>query len=105
MSGVLHNTPGVCIEGPAGRVEIEEGVICATRHLHVSPEEALMLGLRDRDEISVHVEGERALVFGEVIVRVHPEYRLDMHIDTDEANAARLDQGAVGYIQSVDVRT
>lgn len=104
MSGVLEDTPGVCVEGPAGRVEIPEGVICAARHLHVSPEEALMLGLRDKDEISVHVEGERALVFGEVIVRVHPEYRLDMHIDTDEANAARLDQGAVGYIQSVDER-
>lgn len=105
MSGVLHNTPGVCMEGPQGSVEIHEGMICAARHLHVSPEQALMLGLRDKDEISVHVEGERALVFSEVIVRVHPEYRLDMHIDTDEANAARLDQGAVGYIQSVDVRT
>ena len=62
-----------------------------------------MLGLRHRDEISVRVEGERSLIFNEVAVRVHPEYRLDMHINTDEANAARLDQGTVGYVESVDV--
>lgn len=104
MSGDLAQTPGLRLEGPAGAVELSEGVICASRHLHVSPEEALLLGVRDRDEISVRVEGEQSLIFNKVAVRVHPEYRLDMHIDTDEANAARLDQGAVGYIESVDLR-
>ncbi len=104
MSGDLAQTPGLRLEGPAGSVDLAEGVICASRHLHVSPEEALLLGLRDRDEISVRVEGEQSLIFNKVAVRVHPEYRLDMHIDTDEANAARLDQGAVGYIESVDLR-
>ena len=103
MSGELTDAPGVRIEGPVGSVEISEGVICARRHLHLSPQEALMLGLRHRDEISVRVEGERSLIFNEVAVRVHPEYRLDMHIDTDEANAARLDQGTAGYVESVDV--
>ena len=104
-SADLSGTPHIRIEGPAGAVDIEEGVICARRHLHASPEEALMLGLRDRDEISIRVEGERSLVFGDVAVRVHPQYRLDVHVDTDEANAAQLDPGAVGYIETVDVRT
>ena len=63
-----------------------------------------MLGVRHGDEISVRVEGERSLVFREVKVRVHPDYRLDMHIDTDEANAARLEQGSVGYVESIDAR-
>jgi acetate kinase len=105
MSGDLSATPGIRIEGSAGAVEIEEGVICARRHLHASPEEALMLGLRDKDEVSIRVTGERPVVFGDVAVRVHPEYRLDVHVDTDEANAARLDRGAVGYVENVDVRS
>jgi acetate kinase len=105
MSGELGGTPGIRLAGPAGAVEVEEGVICARRHLHVSTEEALLLGLRDRDEVSIRVGGERSLIFGEVAVRVYPEFRLDVHLDTDEANAARLDQGAVGYIESIDVRS
>jgi acetate kinase len=104
MSGELDGTPGVSLEGPTGAAELDHGAICARRHLHVSPEEALSLGLRHRDEISVRVGGERSLVFNDVAVRLHPDYRLDMHIDTDEANAARLDQGAIGYVESVDVR-
>ena len=103
MSGDLADTPGLRIEGPAGAVDIAEGAICARRHLHASPQEALMLGLRHRDEISVRVEGERSLIFNEVAVRVGPEYRLEAHIDTDEANAARLDHGTIGYVDSVDV--
>ncbi|MBU0609097.1 MAG: phosphate propanoyltransferase [Armatimonadetes bacterium] len=104
MSGELDGTPGLSLAGPAGEAELDHGAICARRHLHASPEEAMSLGLRHRDEISVRVGGERSLVFNEVAVRVHPDYRLDMHIDTDEANAARLDQGAVGYVESVDLR-
>lgn len=104
MSGELAGTPGLQLEGPCGVIDLAQGAICARRHLHLSPEEALGLGLRQRDEISVRVGGERSLVFNDVAVRVHPDYRLDMHIDTDEANAARLDQGAVGYVESVDVR-
>jgi acetate kinase len=105
MSGDLAGTPAIRIEGPEGFVEVRQGVICARRHLHAHPEEALRLGLRDRDEIRMRVAGERSLIFGEVAVRVHPEYRLDVHIDTDEANAARLDPGAVGYIEGVEVRS
>jgi acetate kinase len=60
--------------------------------------------VRDRDVVRIRVPGERSLVFGDVCVRVHPDFRLDMHIDTDEANAAELSPGAVGYLDSIQQR-
>lgn len=92
-SGDLKNSPGIIIEGPKGKVEIKEGVICAQRHLHLHPEEAEKLGLKDKEYISVRVEGERGLVFDHVFVRVHPQFAMDLHIDIDEANAAGLSTG------------
>mgnify|MGYP006308226895 CR=1 FL=1 len=74
----------------AGKVVLEEGVICALRHIHMSPQDALEYGLRDRDMVRIRVEGERPLIFGGVLVRINPGYRLAMHIDTDEANACCL---------------
>lgn len=103
-SGDLKGTPGCVLEGPAGRVELKRGVICAQRHIHMSPDDAMTLGLRDRYVVRVRVEGDRELVFGDVVVRVNPNYRLAMHIDTDEANAAHLNTGVVGYIESVQRR-
>jgi acetate kinase len=72
--------------------------------MHISPEEALNLGLRDRDVVRVIVKGIRELIFGDVLVRVNPNYRLDMHLDTDEANAAQITTGTVGYIESIQHR-
>lgn len=92
-SGDLKGSPGIIIEGPKGKVEIQEGVICAQRHLHLHPEEAEMLGLKDKEYISVRVQGDRALVFDQVFVRVHPQFAMDLHIDIDEANAAGLTTG------------
>jgi len=89
-SGDLDGTPGITIEGPAGRVELSEGVIVARRHLHLSPAEAEKLGLKDKDIIKVKAEGERALIFENVIVRVRSNFLMDLHLDTDEANAAGL---------------
>ncbi|MCX7817110.1 MAG: acetate/propionate family kinase [Syntrophales bacterium] len=103
-SGDLEGTPGIVIEGERGTIRINKGVICARRHIHLSPEEALKLGLRDKDVVMVRVKGERELIFGDVLVRVHPEYRMDMHIDTDEANAAEISEGAVGFIESIQHR-
>lgn len=103
-SGQLRGSPGLTIEGPAGQVVIEEGVICALRHIHLSTEEALRMGLKDKDVVMVRVEGERELIFGDVLVRVSPDYRLAMHIDTDEANAANIGQGARGYIDRIQNR-
>jgi acetate kinase len=104
LSGDLDGTPGIVLEGPAGRVTLAEGVICAMRHIHMSPEDAMAYAVRDRDVVRVRVPGERELVFGDVVVRVSPEYRLDMHLDTDEANAAELAGDAVGYLDSIQQR-
>jgi propanediol utilization protein len=95
---------GLRLEGPAGSVELEEGVINALRHVHMSPEDALRLAVRDRDFVRIRIEGERALVFGDVLVRVKPDYELEMHVDTDEANAAELSRGAVGFLDSIQSR-
>lgn len=103
-SGDLDGTPGIILEGPAGRVEIPEGVICAQRHIHMPPEDAESFGVRDRDIVMVRVEGERELIFGDVLVRVNPEYKLEMHVDTDEANAAELPSVAQGYLVRIESR-
>lgn len=103
-SGDLSNTPGITIEGSYGQKVIERGVICALRHIHMSPEEALRFGLHNKDVVRVRVEGDRELVFGDVLVRVHPEYALAMHIDTDEANASNINKKAIGYIDGIQNR-
>ena len=103
-SGDLDGTPGIILEGPAGRVEIPEGVICAQRHIHMTPEDAENYGVRDRDIVMVRIEGDRELIFGDVMVRVKPDYKLEMHIDTDEANAAGLPSVAQGYIVRIESR-
>jgi len=103
-SGDLEGTPGIEIEGPAGRLKLQKGVICARRHIHMSPQEALSLGLRDYDVVMVKVRGPRELIFGDVLVRVHPDFVLDMHIDTDEGNAAEISPGARGVIEQIQHR-
>ena len=94
-SGKLDGTPGLTLRGPAGTVTLASGVILAHRHVHMSPAQARDYGVDDRDVIRVRVEGEREMTMGDVIVRVHPTYELDLHIDTDEANAAGLGNDSV----------
>ena len=103
-SGDIEGTPGITVEGAVGTVKLSKGVICAKRHIHMSPEEALTLGLRDKDVVMVRVKGVRELIFGDVLVRVHPDYRMDMHLDTDEANAAQISAGTVGYVEAIQHR-
>lgn len=98
-SGDIDNTPGITLEGPAGRVELTEGVICALRHIHMHPDDADHFGVVDHDIVEVAVEGTgRDLIFGDVLIRVSPNYRLEMHIDTDEGNAAELSHGTEGAL-------
>ena len=104
MSGDLDGTPGLTLEGPAGKVVLDKGVICARRHVHMSPGDAMEFALRDRDVVRVRVPGERSLIFGDVVVRVRPDFRLDMHLDTDEANAAELGADAVAYLDAIQER-
>ncbi len=101
MSGDLDGTPGITLEGPKGRVALSHGVICAMRHIHMLPQDAMEFAVRDHDVVRVRVTGERSLIFGDVLVRVSPDSRLDMHIDTDEANAAELGLNSTGYLDSV----
>jgi len=101
-SGKLSQTPGIRIEGPAGAITLKEGVICALRHIHMSPADAAAFGVRDGDDVDVRVtSGTRHLTFGEVRVRVRDDFRLEMHVDTDEGNAAGLAAGASGELESV----
>ncbi len=101
VSGDLDDTPGLVLEGPAGQIAIDRGVICAMRHIHMTPADAEDFGLKNRDVVRVRVEGERELIFGDVVVRVGDDYQLDMHIDTDEANAAELTQESAAYLDSI----
>ena len=100
-SGDVADTPGCVLESPNGSVPIDRGVICALRHVHMSPEDALRYGVRDKSFVRVKIAGDRELVFGDVLVRVDPTFKLAMHIDTDEGNAANVKTGAQGYIDAI----
>ncbi|MFZ2269607.1 MAG: acetate/propionate family kinase [Azonexus sp.] len=104
QSGDLAGTPGITLEGPYGSTVIERGVVCAQRHIHMSPEDALRFRVRDSYVVRVRVEGERELIFGDVVVRVNPNFRLAMHIDTDEGNAGNLKTGMLGFIEEIQNR-
>ena len=90
-SGDIAGTPGCKLVGPAGEVELKEGVIAAKRHIHLDPAAAEKFSLNDKQVVCVKLESDgRSLTFGDVVVRVSPKYAPAMHIDTDESNAAGL---------------
>lgn len=98
MSGKIQGTPGIILEGPKGRIELNQGVIVAARHVHMTPADAEKYGATDGQVVRVKTRGTRPLTFDDVICRVHPTYALEMHVDTDEANAAGLKDGDIGEI-------
>jgi acetate kinase len=99
ISGDLANTPGITLEGPRGRVRLEHGVVCARRHIHMGPQDAQRLGLADHASVRVRVDSDgRDLTFEDVTVRVAPQFQLELHLDTDEANAAGVTAGMSGEI-------
>ena len=89
-SGVVADSPGCKLVGPKGEVEIDEGVIIAMRHVHLTPEDAALFGVSDKQIIQVKVCGDRSLIFDGVVVRVSPDFATYMHVDYDELNAAAL---------------
>ncbi|OAV43938.1 acetate/propionate family kinase [Lewinella sp. 4G2] len=98
-SGKVENTPGCKLIGPKGEFHLETGVICAWRHIHMTPADAETFAVKDRDIVEVTVgSGERSLTFGNVLIRVSPKYKLEMHIDTDEGNAAEINSGDEGIL-------
>ena len=94
-SGDVAGSAPVTIVGPKGVLSISEGCIIANRHIHMSPEDGVRFGVKDGDYVNVEVEGgERRTKWYDVQVRVNPQFRLEMHVDTDDANAAGLPCGA-----------
>lgn len=92
-SGDLKQAPNLRIRGPQGEVEVQETAILAWRHVHMHTDEALELGVKDKDMVSVLVPGDRSVTLHNVIVRVRPDFALEFHVDTDEANACGLKNG------------
>ena len=98
-SGDLAGTEGIKLVGPAGEVQLEEGLIAAKRHIHMAPEDAEYYGVENGQNVKARIEsGERSLIFDDVVIRVSENYALAMHIDTDEANAAGISGNTNGLI-------
>lgn len=98
-SGDIAGSGACKLVGPKGEVELKEGVIVAKRHIHMTPEDAENYGVKDKQVVSVKIDSpERSLVFGDVVVRVSPKFKLAMHIDTDESNAVMAGRDATGVI-------
>jgi putative phosphotransacetylase len=92
-SGDVKGSGAATLVGPKGQVKIEEGVIIADRHIHFSPEEAKTFGVVDRQVVSLKVGGIKAGILDNVLCRVHPQFRLDCHLDTDDGSAFMLNTG------------
>lgn len=98
-SGDLAGSGACKIVGPKGEIEISEGVIVAKRHIHMTPEDAVEFGVSNGQIVKVEIPtAERSLTFGDVVVRVSPNYKLAMHIDTDESNAAAIPGSCMGKV-------
>lgn len=87
-SGDIAGTPGIKVVGPAGEIDLAEGVIVAKRHIHLTPEDAASLGVADKQIVSIKINSVRSALLGDVVIRVSPKFAAAVHLDTDEANAA-----------------
>ena len=92
-SGNLAGSAAIAIVGPKGALYLKEGCIIAMRHIHMSPKDAQAAGVKDGDIVSVKADNERGTIFNQVKIRVDESFTLEMHIDTDEANAAQISTG------------
>lgn len=98
-SGDVKGSVGCKLIGPNGEVDISEGIIIAKRHIHATPEDAVRLGVSDKEIVSLKVDTPaRSATFGDVVVRVSPAFALAAHFDTDEANAAAISGEVFGEI-------
>ena len=94
-SGNIKGSAPIRIVGPKGIVELPEGCIIANRHIHMSPSDAEVFGVRDGDYVDIDANGKRRTRWFDVQVRVHKDFRLEMHVDTDDANAAGIGNGFI----------
>jgi len=98
LSGKTQGSAAAVLKGPQGQVKLNEGVIIAQRHLHLSAGEAKALGVKNNQAVSVALAGERKVTFHQVIVRAGDQYKKACHLDTDEANAAGLKSCGYGEL-------
>ena len=98
LSGDVSGSPGCTLEGPCGKVKLDKGVIAARRHIHLTPEDGKMLGVRDGQVAKLQVFSARPVVFCDVAVRIHRDFRRSAHLDYDEANACGFTKGDLGRI-------
>lgn len=99
-SGSVADSPGVLLKGPAGEVKLPRGVIVAQRHIHITPADAARFGVQDKQVVKLQTYTDRPLVFGDVLVRVSPDFATRVHLDYDEANACGYRAGDLGRILS-----
>ena len=88
--GDREGSAPIRLKGPAGEVDLPQGLIVAKRHIHMTPEDAQRLGVEDKEIVQVKVQTDRPVIFGDCVVRVSPKFALAMHVDTDEANASLI---------------
>ncbi len=102
QSGDTKDTPGCTLVGPEGEIRIDQGVIAAKRHIHMTPKDAQELNVKDGEEVLVLAESkDRSLIFADVVVRISPDFSLAMHVDTDEANAFAGGREPMGTIKKM----
>lgn len=93
VSGDIQSTPGGHLIGPRGAVRLGQGLMVAARHIHLEPAHAAAAGLRDQQRVAVRAMGKRGLIFEEVVIRISDQFKTEMHLDTDEGNAAAVHHG------------
>ena len=98
MSGDVADSPGAILQGQMGTVSLREGVIVARRHIHMTPQDAQRMGVKDKQVVRLQVYTQRPLIFDDVAVRVSPQFQTRVHLDYDEANACGFQQGDLGRI-------
>ena len=98
LSGDVTGSPGCTLEGPCGKVKLDRGVIAARRHIHLAPEDGKMLGVTDGQVVKLQVFTDRPVIFCDVAVRIHKDFRRAAHLDYDEANACGFSKGDLGRI-------
>ena len=101
-SGDIEGTAPITIQGPRGQIQIQEGLICAARHIHMHTSDAEAFCVSNGDIVQIKTSGERGVIFTNVLIRVSPKYKLEMHIDIDEANSANIKNGQLGEIVCVE---
>ncbi len=98
QSGDISNTPGATLRGEQGEVSLPQGVIVAKRHIHITPEDAKIMGVQDKQVVRLQTYTSRPLIFDDVVVRVSPDFQTYVHLDYDEANACGFQNGDLGRI-------